>query len=834
MCPAGACCDSFRKIKPATRLKSRCGRCASSPGRTCSSARQDLLKDPPFSNLDLISCRNVLIYLDISLQDRVMKLFHYGLNPGGFLLLGASENIKKSSDTFKPYDGRQRIYIKKQNAKQMLPVFPGFGGKQKTDRTAGGQKAPEFNLEEQVNSIILNEYSPPGIVVNDDYEILQFIGQPLPFLHPSPGRASLNLTRMARKELLVELRTAIYQAKKELQPVKREDVYLEDDQIKTKIRFEVVPFQNQDQSENYYLILFRQVSAPDVPALPKGRSRTKEPPQSETDKDREIRQLKKQLDVEREHLQKTIEQQELMYEELRSTNEEILSSNEELQSTNEELDTAQEELKATNEELNIINAELQDKNEALAQSVNDLNNLLKSVQIPLVILGNDLRIRHFTPACGEALNIRPEDRGRLITSIKLNFDLPELEKMVLQVIESLQVMEKEIRDGQGSWYSLQIRPYLTEEKKIDGTILSFVDIDVLKRSELAERQQKEDLFHLLERYGNDMVYRYKLAPKPGYDYVSPTAQKITGYSDQEFYQQPDLMLKIVQKEDQELAKGLFKPNTESGEPVRIRIVHKDGTTSWTEHRTLPITDEEGKIVAIQGMVRDVQAEEELKETSGRLRKLSAHMSDIKEEEGKRMSRKIHDEIGQNLVGLKMNLSSLFAKNAEQPDYPREEAENTMAFIDGVLKSVQHITSELRPGILDELGIFEAIEWYGHDFQKNTGITCSVRIEKNTPKPQDNYGIGIFRILQEILSNVRRHAGARAVSIRIFRKNSQFVMQVQDNGKGIKDEQINSPVSFGILGMKERAHNMGGEIIFEGKEGKGTAVTVKLPVKNLGN
>ena len=448
----------------------------------CVFARQDATRDPPFSRLDLISCRNVLIYLGAPLQKRVLPIFHYALKPSGFLLLGNSESIGGFSNLFASVDSKHKIY-----AKKVTPIRQEFSfafsdyerkGIPFGEEKAGGP-AEKFDLEREAERVLLSRYAPAGIIINDDMEILHFRGDTAPYLKPPAGVPSFHLSKMVREGLLLRLREAIQKAHEKGVPVREGGVRIQQDNGPSReIQIEVVPLRSPSSEEQYFLVLFEDAPS-SVPAQPEETDLDKTEQDLESS---QIVQLEHELMAAREYTQSLIERQETTNEELRSANEEILSSNEELQSTNEELETAKEELQSTNEELTAMNEELQNLNLELSQVNDDLVNLFSNVDIAIVMTGNDLRIRRFTPAVGRVLNLIASDVGRRIGDIQPNIVDIDLETVILRVMDTLQMETREIQDREGRWYSMRVRPYRTADRRIDGVVMVWLDIDALKSS----------------------------------------------------------------------------------------------------------------------------------------------------------------------------------------------------------------------------------------------------------------------------------------------------------------------------------------------------------------
>ena len=465
----------------------------------CVFARHNVLTDPPFSQIDLISCRNLLIYLEPALQQRLVEHLHYALKPAGFLLLGSSETISSYRALFAAEDARHKIYAKKPGTHRMVLGQPAgrYQGRAEPGHGPGRLQPAGADVRTEADRILMARYAPPGVLVNAELEILQFRGDTGPYLAPAPGKASLNLLRMTREGLLVTLRSAINKARKDNAPVREEGVRVEADGGTREVDLEVVPVKGSSAGEGGFLVLFEE-PAPPPTSLPRGKKGKAARPQTraaaeEEAAERENARLARELAATGEYLQSVIEQQEAANEELQSANEEVQSANEELQSINEELETSKEEIQSSNEELATVNDELQNRNLELNQLSNDLINLLGSVEMAIIMLGQDLRVRRFTPMAGEIFSLIPTDVGRPIGDIKLKLSIPDLEPFLAEVIDTASPREREVQDSQARWYSLRVRPYRTLENKIEGVVILLVDVDKLKQLEEVLHQRVEEL-----------------------------------------------------------------------------------------------------------------------------------------------------------------------------------------------------------------------------------------------------------------------------------------------------------------------------------------------------
>ena len=453
----------------------------------CIFAKQNVAKDPPFSNLDLVSCRNLLIYLGPVLQRRVVPALHYALRPGGYLLLGGSESLGTFADQFAVVDKKSKIYRKKPAAARLATFFTPqpfeyrrVGGTQVSKPAQSG-----ISVEKEVDRLLVNRFVPASVVVNDALEIVQFRGKTGAYLEPAAGQPTFSLSKMAREGLLIDLREALIQAKKEHQPIRKQGVRIKSDGDTREIDLEVIPVRGQSATENFYIIVFQEAIGDGAPRP--GRA-GKKPPAKRSASSSERDRTEREIAHLREQLQALIEDHETTLEEYKSSNEEVLSANEELQSTNEELETAKEELQSTNEELTTLNEELQNRNAELSMSNNDMVNLLSNVSLPIVMVGDDLRIRRFTPLAETLLNFCAADIGRRLAEIRPNLVGIDLDSIVHNTIESGLPHEQEVQ-GQHDRYLMRVRPYKTWNNKIEGAVITFLDVDAIRLTLEESRRQ---------------------------------------------------------------------------------------------------------------------------------------------------------------------------------------------------------------------------------------------------------------------------------------------------------------------------------------------------------
>jgi two-component system, chemotaxis family, CheB/CheR fusion protein len=452
----------------------------------CTFARQNVFADPPFSRLDLISCRNVLIYLGPELHKRCIPQFHHALNPGGYLILGPAESVGIFDQLFELVDKKNKIYTKKIVPTPRPAGLPDHFG---TRFPVPGMRSPlaepgvsGAELIQAADRIMLGVYAPAAVVIDHAMHVQQFRGRTEAYLEHHPGPASLNLLQIVRPSLAPDLRNAIRRSIKTNKPSRKERSLIKHNGKTREINIQVVPFKVPPSAKSWLLVIFDETTTGTHPGkIPKVLGKTAS--------QREIGELRRDLATTKESLQAIIEEQEATNEELKSANEEIESSNEELQSSNEELETAKEELQSTNEELVTLNEELSNRNLEMQEMNSDLNNLLASIQLPIVMVDNDLLVRRATPAARSAFNILQSDVGRPISDFRPNIEIADLEDLLREVIESLAVQERRLSDKQGRQYSLQVRPYRTSDNKIDGAVITLVDIDPKEQGDESKAAQ---------------------------------------------------------------------------------------------------------------------------------------------------------------------------------------------------------------------------------------------------------------------------------------------------------------------------------------------------------
>ncbi|MFT7250837.1 MAG: two-component system CheB/CheR fusion protein [Flavobacterium sp.] len=457
-------------------------------------SKHNLIKDPPFSKQDMVSCRNLLIYFNVEAQKKVFAIFHYALNPEGILFLGSSESLGEYADLYEVLDRKNKLFKHKKVNKNKIPDI-GYLFREPTNlKTTAAIITPKrehlASLAKITEQFLLDNYAPACAIINSKGEAVYFAGNTGKYLQPSPGEARLNIVDMAREGLKTDLRAIISKIRKSKVTEIRKDV-----NVKTNNSYEVIdlclrPLKDFFQEEDYFMLTFEDQNKKFVPST--------EIKTLQLDDTTEVQALEQELIATKEYLRSTIEELEVSNEELKSSNEELQSSNEELQSTNEELETSKEELQSVNEEIGTVNTELQGKIDELAQAYDDMNNLLASTEIGTIFLDANLKIKRFTPPMSKIINLIQSDIGRPVQHLSSNLIYEGIVEDAKKVLDKLSPFQAAVMSNDGTWYQMQIMPYRTSLNVIEGVVITFVDITNEKSLSVELNEIKENYEHLLE------------------------------------------------------------------------------------------------------------------------------------------------------------------------------------------------------------------------------------------------------------------------------------------------------------------------------------------------
>lgn len=814
----------------------------------CVFAKQDLTRDPPFSNLDLISCRNVLIYLRPEAQKRVIPIFHYALKPNGFLVLGKSESIGGYEELFSPIE-KTPVYLKKiGQARIPLEIEVGdlFRGRQAL------KKQPNMGtldvLQKEVERVLTSKFSPPGVVVNNELNVLLFRGNTSQFLLHGPGEASLDLMKMLRDELKLELQTAIFLARKENESVKREGIQFKHNRVHSQVDIEVIPIASPQLTEKFFLVLFESVSP-----LARGREKTKTTKEDVTGS--LIEELKHELSSTKETLRRIIEEQESTNEELRAALEEVQSSNEELQSTNEELETAKEELQSTNEELTTVNDEVTRQNRELGRSHDDLTNLFGNIDVTVIVLDPALKIRLYTPEAEKKFNLIESDIGRPISDISLGIAVQNFEGLLREALERFSFNRMEIQDKKGEWYEMRLRPYLTADKKIDGVVLSFIDIDALLRNKVEIEKSRNLADTILATMVEPLVV---LNDDLKLERANLSFYKTFEIDESAAKHQPISSIVDLPWNATEFKKAMQRVLA-NGEAITDLVVDRDFPKIGRRVMNLNVRQLSQDIKGSKMILvtfRDITHEKQIEEG---LLKSKQELEQLVEDRTK----KLQDvqrlaTIGQTaaMVGhdirnpLQSIVSASYLIKEETADMSNDKRKKSMMenletideqtqYIDKIVSDLQEYSKPLDPRSEEtDLQLLIKSRLARVPIPKN--IEVDIQIE-SLPKIKTDQTC-LARILTNLFINsVQAMPDGGRITIKANKENGNAVLTVEDTGIGVPEEaksKIFQPLfttkskgqGFGLAVCKRLAEALKGDITFESEKGKGTKFTIKLPIE----
>jgi two-component system, chemotaxis family, CheB/CheR fusion protein len=705
-------------------------------------AVHDLLSDSPFSRLDMVSCRNLMIYLDRTAQQRVLDIFHFALRNEGQLFLGTSESVDDDSLLFYPIDKKHRIYGVRANARVAPPLLlgsttltrsllfhvpdsGGLAGRQTSAMASMvGTGAEEHRSWSDLHLKLVERLGPPSLLVNHEHDIVHLTHSAAPFLRFAGGEPSTNLLRSVHPALRTELRAALFRVQQTGQAATLVGIALELDDQPRLVDVTISPA--AELAPDFLLVSF---------ALQSGHPEAVPPLAQE---EPVVRHLERDLEQTKRNLRDIVEQHEASTEELKASNEELQAMNEELRSATEELETSREELQSINEELTAVNQELKVKVDELGHSNSDLHNLMGATAIATVFLDRDLCIMRFTPSAVDLFSIIPSDVGRPLGDLQHRLAYPELLGDASRVLQHLAPVEREVCDTIGRLFLARLLPYRTTDDRIAGIVLTFVDI--------TERQQAKE--------------------------------------------------------------AAVRAHQELEQRVKDRTAELDALNA-----------------ALRNEIASHQQAEKARQ------QLQRRLVTAQEEERGRISRELHDEVGQQISALMLSMKAL--ESSEGGAEAAGKLRELRAAAEQVGREIHQLATQLRPVALDELGLARALTGFLDGWMTRTGIEVdfvSAGIEEVRLPSQIE--TTLYRIVQEAMNNVFKHAAATRVSVSVERRADSVIAIVEDNGQGFDreaPESVEQQRRIGIAGMRERASIVGGELTIESSVGQGTTVRVRVPV-----
>ena len=825
----------------------------------CVFARQNVCVDPPYSRLDLISCRNLLIYLAAALQRNVIATFHYALQPGGYLLLGGSENLRGFPELFSIVDKQHKFFQRSviQNA-SLAMIGRGFVKERSTVmpplRINPNPRSSKVDFEKAAERIVLRDYSPSWVVADESFEIIHTSGDTGPFLQLPTGAPTFDLLRMARDNIRGELRKLLTTARNENLFSQLSVIREETSNQTRKIDLRVRRLSGEISGMPCFLVVFSyQAERPDERH---GNEPTPSNFDDRTNHALQTEMLRDEVAFTSQRLQAIIDERDTANQELTSAYEEIQSSNEELQSINEELETAKEELQSGNEELSTLNDELQNRNQELSRLSDDLSNLMSSTTIPILLLDKELRIRRMTPVTQAVLGIRPADLGRPIGDIRMSLSGENLESLAQGVLATLAPCELDLQDREGRWRELRMRPYRTADNRIDGVVIVLVDIDQLRHAkfeatvalEFAESVIQAVPSPLLVLQGNLQI---RLANRVFYEEYGLQPADVENHSFLELsraqWDMPGLRDALtdvlrnretnrkIECERDFAGKGkitlcvYLRPIQSDGEKL-ILVVLEDITERKDASRILVARQEELKSSVAAGTAALRETETALFRSHEELRELAASLLNAQESERRRISRELHDDLSQKVAKLQFDIETLEQKLPfSNPELARQSLLSVRDQTGTLANDLRRVAHGLHPSSLDHLGLRVALQSYIEEFSRSIAIPVQFNSSEIPREIPMEIAICLYRIVQEALRNVGKHAPNATVEIALSGSPQELHLSIRDDGEGFDMSALRSTKGLGFISMQERVRLIQGHFSLSTQPGAGVHISVDVPL-----
>ena len=803
-------------------------------------AEHNVIKDPPFSHLDLILCRNLLIYLNRASQQRVMETFQFALRRNGYLFLGTSETADERRELFEVVDAAAHIYqvrgdatrphLAVYEAPRVLPPPPPL---------------PEFRAAEHVppgelHLRLLEQFGPPSLVVTDDHLVVHISDRAAGYLRTPAGEPTRDVLKLVRPELRADLRSALLIASQQRGPVDVRGARLPRPDSESLITIHVKPVLREgDRARGYFLILFDE--EPHTPL--------EAPIQLPTRIEGESEQLHEELARVNAQLRTTVERSAVQVEEAKAANEELQAMNEELRSSAEELETSKEELQSSNEELATVNQELKIKIDELAASNNDFFNLMTSTEMGAIFLDRTMRVKLSTPRAQEVFNLRPGDVGRRLSDITNRLIYDGLYTDIETVLRHLQMVERQVRTQDGASFIVRIHPYRTSDDRIEGVALTFQDVTAREKTEAHMRLGEERLRLLIDSAVDYAIFT--MNDRGRVDFWNAGAERVFGYTAPEIIGEDAALLFTVEDRtagvpQQELARAA---GTGRAEDERW-FVRKSGERFYGSAITTRIG--EGPSAGFARIARDLTAQREavaqlearVEERTERLRaelfrqaraqqhvaKLLSRLVTAQEDERARIARDLHDQLGQHLTALRLALER--HREAHHPHgKPDDDLERAVTLAQQVDSQVDFLAWELRPAALDDLGLSAALPQFLSEWSKYHGLQANFQSIGSLPaRLSPAAETTFYRVTQEALTNVVKHGHATRVDVVLEGRRDSVALVIEDDGVGFDPAAADkSATGIGLMGMRERATLIDATLEIESSPGKGSTIYLRLPL-----
>ena len=816
-----------------------------------------VLRDPPFSRQDLICCRNLLIYLEREIQEYVLDTFHYSLNAGGYLFLGASETVAGKAALFQAVDKTHRIYqaLPWPADQPRMPSTPSM--EQLSARTrvppAARQLTPQSRSEplllEEQHRNSLETYGPPSILVSDDYTILHVSDTAGRYLSQPRGPITSDLLKLARPELQGELRTALFQALDKNHVSISPSMIVDFEGVPRRVTIAVYPRSEPAQAGQAAAQQALVVFLEDEP-LPAPKAGEPGDVKDAAQEAARAVQLEGEVRRLREHMQSTQEEYDSSSEEMRAANEELQSINEEYHLTTEELETSKEELEAVNEELQTVNNELKSKLDEISRAHRDLESVLGSMEIATLFLDRDLHIQRYTAGLSQFFSILKTDIGRPIDHLSHKLaGYSELTTDAQKVLDSLRVVDREVPGERGEQFLIRLRPYRTVEDKIEGVVVTFVDITELKQTAealrrlnetLEERVQArtrdvEEINRRLEQTSNMLSTLFHVNPIPtsltrqqdgvfldlneAYErYFGVRREEVVGRTSEE------LNMPFTGQQRVDLVSRLRREDTIRDLELDVRLRSGEQRTVLASLQHLRVDSADAMLATFFDITERVRDERQI-------RTLAANLTVAEQKERQRIAKILHDDLQQRLFAVKMQLSFV------QQSYKQGSAEdieddtaNLESWLTDAIETTRRLSVDLSPVVLQGSSFREALGWLADEMRERYGLVVNIEAPSDSTQLDEHVRILLFEAIREMLFNVVKHGEILQASVEMRQAGDHLQVEIVDHGKGFEAEKVlkDPKATHGLIDIRNRLNLLGCEMKIESHPGEGTQVLIEVP------